>query len=127
MGRIEGAVPLLHESKHPLPAVQAERVEAKHFEGDVARREGMGSLAAIDEITMVCAPDLMTLAENGSDAHIRDLQGKMIAHCENARDRIAILDAPPGLMPQLPKPFLPISWIVSSNPGLIMEKAITTI
>lgn len=83
-----------------LPAIPAERIEAKHFEGDVARREGMGSLAAIDEITMVCAPDLMTLAENGSDVHIRDLQGKMIAHCENARDRIAILDAPPGMIPQ---------------------------
>ena len=65
-----------------LPSVPAGQIEAKHFAGDVARREGIGGLAAIDEITMVCAPDLMTLAENGSDAHIRDLQGKMIAHCE---------------------------------------------
>ena len=31
---------------------------------------------------------------------MRDLQGKMIAHCENAGDRMAILDAPPDLLPQ---------------------------
>jgi phage tail sheath protein FI len=83
-----------------LRSVPAEQIEAKHFEGDVARREGMGSLAAVDEITMLCLPDLMTLAENGGDAHIRDLQGKMIAHCENSRDRIAILDAPADMIPQ---------------------------
>ena len=60
----------------------------------------MGSLAAIDEVTMVCAPDLMMLAADGSDAQVRDVQGKMIAHCEGAKDRIAILDPPPGLLPQ---------------------------
>ena len=83
-----------------LPSAPVAEIEAKHFEGDVAKREGMGSIAAVDEITMVCMPDLMTLAQNGSDVHIRDLQGKMIAHCENAGDRIAILDSPPGLIPQ---------------------------
>ncbi|MDX6555012.1 MAG: uncharacterized protein QOD86_1207 [Miltoncostaeaceae bacterium] len=70
------------------------------FEGDVARRQGMGGLAAVDEVTMVCMPDLMTLASNGDDAQLRDLQGKMIAHCEGAGDRMAILDAPPNLIPQ---------------------------
>ena len=61
----------------------------------------MGSLAAIDEVTMVVMPDLMTLANGGgSDAQIRDLQGKMIAHAENMGDRIAILDTPPNLIPQ---------------------------
>lgn len=67
------------------------------FEGDVARRQGLGSLAAIDEVTMVVVPDLMTL---GDDTQVRDLQGKMIAHCENAGDRMAILDPPPDLLPQ---------------------------
>jgi phage tail sheath protein FI len=83
-----------------LPSIPAAKIEPSHFEGDVARREGMGGLAAVDEITMVCMPDLMTLAANGSDVHLRDLQGKMIAHCENAGDRLAILDAPPNLLPQ---------------------------
>jgi hypothetical protein len=30
----------------------------------------------------------------------RDIQGKMLAHAENAKDRIAILDPPPDLLPQ---------------------------
>jgi phage tail sheath protein FI len=36
----------------------------------------------------------------GEDVQVRDLQGKMIAHCENAGDRMAILDAPPDKIPQ---------------------------
>jgi phage tail sheath protein FI len=82
------------------PSVSAEEVKATDFEGDVARRQGMGGLAAVDEITMVCMPDAMTLAADGDDAQLRDLQGKMIAHCEGAGDRMAILDAPPSLLPQ---------------------------
>ncbi len=83
-----------------IPAVPVGEIKPTEFEGDVAKREGIGGLAAIDEITMVCVPDLMTLAQNGSDVHLRDLQGKMIAHCENMGDRMAILDAPPNLLPQ---------------------------
>ncbi len=82
------------------PSSSAEDVKATDFEGDVARRKGMGGLAAVDEITMVCMPDAMTLASNGDDVQLRDLQGKMIAHCEGAGDRMAILDAPPNLLPQ---------------------------
>lgn len=67
------------------------------FEGDVAKRQGLGSIAAIDEVTMVVCPDLQTL---GEDVQVRDLQGKMIAHCENAGDRMAILDAPADMLPQ---------------------------
>jgi phage tail sheath protein FI len=83
------------------PAQAPDKVEASDFEGDVARRKGMGGLAAVDEITMVCMPDIMTLAANGGDdVQMRDLQGKMIAHCEMAGDRMAILDAPPEMLPQ---------------------------
>ena len=49
------------------PASPAEEVKATDFEGDVARRQGMGGLAAVDEITMVCMPDLMTLGADGDD------------------------------------------------------------
>jgi Bacteriophage tail sheath protein len=83
-----------------VPAVPVGEVKPTEFEGDVAQRTGIGGLAAIDEITMVAVPDLMTLASNGDDVHLRDLQGKMIAHCENMSDRMAILDAPPNLLPQ---------------------------
>jgi phage tail sheath protein FI len=79
------------------PAQSADDLKPTHFEGDVATRRGMGSLAAVDEITMVIMPDLMTL---GDEAAQRDLQGKMIAHCESMGDRMAILDAPLGMLPQ---------------------------
>jgi uncharacterized protein len=84
------------------PSIDPSKVKPTHFEGDVARRRGMGGLAAVDEITMVVMPDIMTLAsdDGGDDVQLRDLQGKMISHCENAGDRMAILDAPPNLLPQ---------------------------
>jgi uncharacterized protein len=82
------------------PAQKPETIEPTHFEGDVARRSGMGGLAAVDEVTMLVMPDIMTLASDGDDTQIRDLQGKMIAHAENAGDRMAILDTPPNLLPQ---------------------------
>jgi phage tail sheath protein FI len=83
-----------------IPAANVEEITPGAFEGDVAKREGIGGLAAVDEITMVCVPDLMMLAENGDGTMIRDIQGKLIAHCEAAGDRMAILDAPPGQLPQ---------------------------
>jgi uncharacterized protein len=79
------------------PSVAPEKVKAGDFEGDVARRKGMGGLAAVDEVTMVVMPDIMSLDD---DTQLRDLQGKMIAHCEGAGDRMAILDAPADLLPQ---------------------------
>jgi phage tail sheath protein FI len=82
------------------PAIEPGTIEPSDFEGDVARRRGMGGLAALDEVTMVLMPDIMTLAVNGDGAQVRDLQGKMIAHAENAGDRMAILDPPPDLLPQ---------------------------
>jgi phage tail sheath protein FI len=82
------------------PAVEAGELTPQELEGDVAKRQGMGSLAAIDEITMVLVPDLMTLAHNGNAAAIKDVQNKVIAHCEMAQDRMAILDTPPDLSPQ---------------------------
>jgi uncharacterized protein len=84
-----------------VPSMPAGEIEAGDFEGDVAKRRGMGSLAALDEVTMVVMPDIVALGQNGGgDVQVRDLQGKMIAHCENMGDRVAILDAPPDLLPQ---------------------------
>ena len=80
------------------PAVEKQEVEAIHLEGDVANRKGMGGLSAIDEVTMVLMPDAMNL--NGDGKQLRDVQTKMIAHCESHGDRMAILDAPRDLKPQ---------------------------
>ena len=68
--------------------------------GDVAERSGLGALAAIDEVTMVCMPDAMALVGGGNEAELTALQGQLIAHCENAGNRMAILDCPPRLSPR---------------------------
>jgi hypothetical protein len=64
-----------------------------------ARQTGLGSLEEIEEVTMVCAPDLMTAFQNGSIGKegLRAAHFAMISHCERMGDRMAILDAPPGL------------------------------
>jgi phage tail sheath protein FI len=83
-----------------IPAMPVGDIKPKEFEGDIAKRSGLGSLAAIDEVTMVCMPDVMTLYKEGDDVGVRDLQGKILAHCENMSDRMAILDSPPDMLPQ---------------------------
>lgn len=86
-----------------VPSIGADKVEVTDISGDVAKRRGIGGLAAIDEITMVAVPDLWAVAGHaGSNAShaIKEIQTQMIAHCENAGDRMAILDAPPSLLPQ---------------------------
>src|SRR3954451_15528794 len=80
-----------------IPPAENGAISPGDFEGDVTRREGIGGLEAIDEVTMLVAPDLMALARDGDGAQVRDVQGKMIAHCENSGDRMAILDTPPDL------------------------------
>ena len=82
-----------------VPSVPPAEVKPADFEGDVAKRQGMGGLAAIDEITMIAMPDMMQFATAGDGARVRDLQGKLIAHCENAGERMAILDCPSGPEP----------------------------
>jgi phage tail sheath protein FI len=83
-----------------VPSVAPAQATPDQFEGDVAQRQGIGGLAAVDEVTMLVVPDAMQFAQNGDDTALRDLQGKMIAHCENLGDRMAILDAPPNMIPQ---------------------------
>jgi hypothetical protein len=62
-------------------------------------RTGIGAFVPIDEVTMVCAPDIALLAD-ADGLSFREAQAALIAHCEWAGDRIAILDSPPGLDPQ---------------------------
>jgi phage tail sheath protein FI len=82
----------------PQPATAPE-ISPQDFEGDVAKRRGLGGVAAIEDVTMVIAPDLVSLIDDGDDTKFRDQQGKLIAHCERAGNRMAILDPPPGLIP----------------------------
>ena len=68
-------------------------------EGDLTRRTGLQALAAVDEVTIVCTPDLAVHAEGDDPYAFQRLQFAATALCEAAGDRIAILDAPPGLGP----------------------------
>jgi hypothetical protein len=72
---------------------------ADDFVGNPADGTGLGGLEGIDEVTMVNVPDLMSAYRHGlvDMEGIRSVQPAMIAHCERMGDRMAILDAPPGL------------------------------
>jgi phage tail sheath protein FI len=91
--------------KHPLVGGTpsgALRVTPDEYAGNAADRTGFGGLETVDEVTMVTAPDLMSLYQRG----IVDLEGvktvqlAMMAHCELMGDRVAILDTPPDFGPQ---------------------------
>jgi phage tail sheath protein FI len=84
------------------PAAQPLAISSSDFTGDVRQRTGFDGLAAIDEITIVCAPDLMSAYKRGliDDNILVGLQKAMLTHCELMGDRVAILDCPPGKDPQ---------------------------
>lgn len=72
------------------------------FRGEVTERTGVEGLEALDDVTMVVVPDLMTVPP-GQELDlemVKAVQTQMIAHCERMGDRMAILDAPPHLKPQ---------------------------
>ncbi|WP_054049633.1 phage tail sheath subtilisin-like domain-containing protein [Alloactinosynnema sp. L-07] len=83
------------------PSVPA-KVDAKEYVGNSADRTGFGGLEALDEVTMLCVPDLMAALERGALTmeDVKAVQLAMIAHCELMADRVAILDTPPGLKAQ---------------------------
>ena len=72
------------------------------FRGDVAERTGVEGLEALDDVTMLCVPDLMTTppGEKLDLDMVKAVQSGMIAHCERLGDRVAILDSPPNATPQ---------------------------
>ena len=78
------------------------RVTPEDYVGSAADRTGFGGLEAVDQVTMLSVPDAMAAYQRG----IIDMEGlqaiqlAMIAHCELMGDRMAILDAPPGLNAQ---------------------------
>lgn len=85
----------------PQPSATA-IVSAKVFEGDLTARVGVAGLEAIEEITLVCVPDLMSgyLSGQLSRDDVKAVQLAVMAHCELMRDRFAILDPLPNMTPQ---------------------------
>jgi len=70
--------------------------------GKAEERSGLSGFEIADDVTMVCCPDLMALyqADILSMDAVKGVQLAIIAHCENMKDRFAILDCPPGMNPQ---------------------------
>ncbi|MFJ7063081.1 phage tail sheath family protein [Streptomyces microflavus] len=88
-----------------VPAVVREsRTElgADVYIGDTAARTGLSGLEALEDITMVAVPDLMSAYQRGAiDAEgVKAVQLALIAHCEAMGDRVAILDPLPDLNAQ---------------------------
>jgi hypothetical protein len=82
--------------------VKTKAITLKDYQGSVAERRGLGGLEPLDDVTMLCAPDLMSAYQAGEIdmKGVQAVQQAMIDYCELARYCFAILDAPPGLMPQ---------------------------
>ncbi|OJV89606.1 MAG: hypothetical protein BGO39_37250 [Chloroflexi bacterium 54-19] len=70
--------------------------------GDSVDRTGVGGLEALDDVTMVIVPDLMTLYLNGTIdlKGVQVVQTAIMNHCEAMKNRVAILDAPPDMNAQ---------------------------
>jgi len=71
------------------------------YRGDEAKRKGIDGLFAIDDINLVCAPDLMKIYDSMSedktaaDNIVKGVQSTLLTFCANAHYPFAILDAPP--------------------------------
>jgi len=72
------------------------------YQGNPAQRTGLGGFEAIDDITIVCAPDVMSAFQAGilDRDGVKAVQLALIAHCERMKDRVAILDPLPDLNAQ---------------------------
>ncbi len=79
-------------------------VPSKAFNGSESARTGISGLTIADEVTMVMVPDLINAAtqEDGTvDLGMwKSVQLALINHCEGQANRMAVLDAPPGMSPQ---------------------------
>jgi phage tail sheath protein FI len=77
-------------------------VDANTFIGSADERTGVNGLELLDNVTMVCAPDIMAALQHGkiNDEGARAAQQAMMDHCAAMRDRVAVIDCPPGMGPQ---------------------------
>jgi uncharacterized protein len=77
-------------------------VQSSHFVGDVSDRSGLEGLEVAEDVTMLCAPDLMAAYQQGmiDKDGVKAVQLAMMNHCERVGGRMAILDPLPDLTPQ---------------------------
>ncbi|MDQ1734869.1 MAG: uncharacterized protein QOH56_1120 [Pseudonocardiales bacterium] len=93
-----GLYPLQKSAAVPVP------VTGRKFAGSESARNGINGLAVADEVTMVVVPDLITAAtkaDGSIDLNLwKAVQTALISHCEQNGNRMAVLDAPPGMNTQ---------------------------
>ncbi|MGH9133000.1 MAG: phage tail sheath family protein [Ilumatobacteraceae bacterium] len=87
----------------PAPATPI-AVSGRAFSGSESARTGISGLTIAEDVTMVMVPDLVTAATK-DDGTIdlglwKSVQLALINHCEGQANRMAVLDAPPGMSPQ---------------------------
>ena len=79
-------------------------VTGRKFAGSESARNGINGLAIAEDVTMVVVPDLITAATKADgtvDLNLwKAVQTALISHCEQNGNRMAVLDAPPGMNPQ---------------------------
>jgi phage tail sheath protein FI len=94
--------PQKQEQPMTIAAEQLPAPSTGEFQGKVTERTGVEGLEALDDVTMLCVPDLMSPmpGQKVELDTIKAVQTMMIAHCERQGDRVAIIDAPPDLTPQ---------------------------
>jgi phage tail sheath protein FI len=80
---------------HQLPAP-----DSKALNGDVRDRTGIGGLESLDDVSIVCVPDLMSGQDGPDPTMVKAVQDAMVTHCELMGDRVAVLDPLPDLSPQ---------------------------
>ena len=115
-----------------LVEAAASAITPADVKGSLDGRTGIAGLEAIEEITMVCMPDLMVWQQAGkiSLADAQGIQTELFNHCEKMMDRMAILDPPGGMKVQRIKDWrqkeanydskyaaLYYPWIVVQNPA----------
>ncbi len=93
--------PKVQEQSLRIAPAQLPAPSASEFQGDVMARSGVEGLEVLDDVTIVCVPDLMTPPAGGKLdlGMVKAVQTAIIAHCERLGNRVAVLDTPPDLTP----------------------------
>lgn len=92
----------LYNLEASAPSVELTSVSPAEYVGDTSERSGLGGFDAVDDLTIVCIPDLMSAYQRGliNEEGVRAVQTALIDHCERNGNRVAVLDALPDMKPQ---------------------------
>jgi len=84
----------------PTPSLKDDEIlkgnAVQLFNGSERDRKGKGALESLDNVNLICAPDLALMHKNGTidDTQLMGLQNALLGYCQNSLYRFAILDSP---------------------------------